>query len=290
METSTNIYLNGEFLPREEARITVMDRGFLFGDGVYEVIPCYSGRLFRLGHHLKRLDDSLAGIRMENPHGAARWREILEALVAQQPCTEMSLYLQVTRGSTGGRDHAIPRGIPPTVFAMTMPFEEPDPKLALEGVKAVTLDDLRWHLCNIKAITLLANVLAKQEARDQGAVEAILVRDGLAHEGAASNLFIVEQGVVTTPPKSHNLLPGITRDLVLELALRKGIPAREEEITEQRLVQADELWLTSSTKEVIPVTHLNDNPVGNGRPGPMFQRMASLYADYKARIKAGLEE
>jgi D-alanine transaminase len=287
MNEQTKVYLNGEFLPRREARISVMDRGFLFGDGVYEVIPCYSGKLFRLEHHLSRLDDSLAGIRMASPHDHAEWRSILEELVAQQPCSEQSIYLQVTRGSTGERDHAIPRGIQPTVFAMAMPFEEPDPQLAEEGVSAVTLDDIRWRLCNIKAITLLANVLVKQEARDQGAIEAILIRDGIAHEGAASNLFMVENGVITTPPKSRFLLPGITRDLVLELAQREKLPCREEAVSEQRLQQMDELWLTSSTKEVIPVTHLNDRPIGNGRPGPMFRQMAALYADYKARIKAG---
>lgn len=289
MSEQANIYLNGEFLPEKEARISVMDRGFLFGDGVYEVIPCYSGKLFRLDHHLSRLDDSLAGIRMANPHDHATWRSILEKLVAQQPhpCSEQSIYLQVTRGSTGKRDHAIPKGIQPTVFAMTMPFAEPDPKLADEGVSAVTRDDIRWHYCNIKAITLLANVLVKQEARDQGAIEAILVRDGIAHEGAASNLFIVENGVITTPPKGRCLLPGITRDLVLELARKEKLPCREEEISEQRLQRADELWLTSSTKEVVPVTHLNDLPIGSGKPGPMFRQIAALYADYKTFIKAG---
>ncbi len=283
------VYLNGTYLPLADARVSVMDRGFLFGDGVYEVIPVYGGRLFRLSHHLQRLDDSLGGIRMTNPLSHGDWKELLEKLVEQEPGSDQSVYLQVTRGAAEKRDHAIPEGITPTVFAMTSPMTDPDPKLAQEGVAAFTLDDLRWKLCNIKAITLLANVLLRQEADDEGGKEAILIRDGEAMEGAASNLFIIKDGVIITPPKSCFLLPGITRDLVLELAEEQGLPFREEAIMEQALRAADEVWLTSSTKEIMPVTRLDNQAVGNGRPGPLFRKVSGLYAENKQRLKTSAE-
>jgi len=290
MQTKSNIvYLNGEFLPLEEARIPVMDRGFLFGDSIYEVIPAYSGRLFRLPHHLQRLTDSLNAIRMQNPLSAEQWHSMLESLVKQNPGQDQSVYLQVSRGAAVARDHAIPEGISPTVFAMSTPFSPIDPKMIDAGIQAITLDDIRWRLCNIKATTLLANVLLRQQAKDKLAIEAILIRDGQATEGAASNLFIVTNGKIITPPKSHYLLPGITRDLVLELALKHDLSFQERSITEIELKGADEVWLTSSTKEIMPVTLLNGQPVGNGEPGPIFREMSGLYTEYKQRIKAGLE-
>lgn len=281
------VYLNGDFLPPGEARIPVMDRGFLFGDGVYEVIPCYGGRLFRLEHHLQRLDNSLHAIRMDNPLDRKAWQSILEQLTGQLPGSDQSVYLQVTRGSSGQRDHAIPTGITPTVFAMTQPAIYPDATTLAQGIKAVTLTDNRWGRCDIKAITLLANVLLRSEANDRDAAEAILIRDGKAIEGAASNLFIVQAGVIITPPKSPQLLPGITRDLVLELAQSHGMPWREQEISEAMLEAADEIWVTSSTKEVMAVVTLNGRAVGNGAPGPIYARMAGLYGDYKAQLQAG---
>lgn len=281
------VYLNGEFLPAAEARVSVMDRGFLFGDGVYEVIPCYAGRMFRLQHHLQRLENSLRGIRMENPLTFDQWRQMLDELIAQLPGQDQSIYLQVTRGSSGKRDHAIPKQISPTVFAMTNPAQYADPALAEKGIEAVTLEDNRWQRCNIKAITLLANVLLRSEAVDAGAAEAILVRDGQATEGAASNLFVVKEGVVVTPPNGPQLLPGITRDLVLELAAANDMAFEEREIPESLLFSADEVWLTSSTKEVMPVVRLNGKPVADGRPGPVFQQMNKLYAACKARLQAG---
>lgn len=282
-----DVYLNGDFLPPGEARIPVMDRGFLFGDGVYEVIPCYGGRLFRLEHHLQRLDNSLHAIRMDNPLDRKAWQSILEQLTGQLPGSDQSVYLQVTRGSSGQRDHAIPTGITPTVFAMTQPAIYPDATTLAQGIKAVTLTDNRWGRCDIKAITLLANVLLRSEANDRDAAEAILIRDGKAIEGAASNLFIVQAGVIITPPKSPQLLPGITRDLVLELAQTHGMPWREQEISEAMLEAADEIWVTSSTKEVMAVVTLNGRAVGNGVPGPIYARMAGLYGDYKAQLQAG---
>jgi len=281
------VYLNGEFLAPEQARVPVMDRGFLFGDGVYEVIPCYQGRLFRLSHHLQRLDNSLHAIRMANPLTHGQWAQVLEKLVAQGPGGDQSVYLQVTRGAAAERNHTIPQGIEPTLFAMTSPLHIAPPAEQRQGVAAITLDDVRWKLCNIKAITLLANVLMREQARDQGAVEAILIRDGLAMEGAASNLFVVQDGIITTPPKSPFLLPGITRDLILELTRHHQLPYREQNITLEQLQGADEIWLTSSTKEIMPVTRLDGESVGNGQPGPVFGKTADLFADYKAAIRAG---
>ncbi len=282
-----DIFLNGEFLPLEQARVSVLDRGFLFGDGVYEVIPAYAGRLFRLTEHLDRLDNSLGSIRMQPPLSHSQWERILGQLVAQELPTDLTLYLQVTRGPASKRDHAIPNDISPTLFAMATVNPPRQPDAYAEGVAAITLDDIRWHLCNIKAITLLANVLQRQRAVDEDAMEAILIRDGLAHEGAASNLFIVKKGALITPPKGPQLLPGITRDLVLELAADAGLPHREADIFEAELRDADEVWLTSSTREVMPVTRLNGKAVADGRPGPLWRRMADLYQEYKTQLQKG---
>ena len=281
----TKIYLNGEFLAPEQANISVMDRGFLFGDGVYEVIPAYAGRLFRLPQHLHRLTDSLHAIRMQNPLSDQAWTQMLERLVEQLPGYDQTVYLQVTRGAADIRDHAIPKGIVPTLFAMTSPMLPPDPALAQRGIAAITLDDTRWHQCNIKAITLLANVLLRQQANDRGAKESILIRDGNAVEGAASNLFIVQDGLLITPPKSRFLLPGITRDLILEMANTHRIPFKEEDIQADRLRSAEEIWLTSSTKEIMPVTSLDELPVGEGKPGPSFNRVTELFSAYKEQVR-----
>ncbi len=280
------VYLNGSFLPVHEARVSVMDRGFLFGDGVYEVIPVYGGRAFRLEHHLQRLGLSLQGIRIGNPLDQAQWSDILTALIRQNGGGDQSLYLQVTRGVAPRRDHAFPAGVQPTVFAMSTPLTEPDAVLQ-SGISAVTVTDIRWQLCNIKAITLLPNVLMRQQAIDAGAAEAILLRDGNATEGSASNVFIVRDGVVLTPPKSNLLLPGITRDLAVELCHANHIPCREADISAAQLRSADEVWVTSSTREVVPVTQLDGQPIGNGRPGPLWQRVSALYSAYKQDFRAG---
>ncbi|MGD2082303.1 MAG: D-amino acid aminotransferase [Chromatiales bacterium] len=287
MMPSSDVYLNGEFLPLERARVSVMDRGFLFGDGVYEVIPAYGGRLFRLDHHLRRLENSLAAIRMDSPLSDGQWETALQRLVSQYPGQDLGVYLQVTRGPAEKRDHAIPDSVHPTVFAMASPIDPPAPGLAERGVAAVTLDDIRWQLCHIKATTLLANVLLRQQARDEDAIEAILVRDGEVTEGAASNLFIVSEGLVLTPPKGPHLLPGITRDLILELAAEEGLPCAEARIGIRQLETADEIWLTSSTREVLPVTRLNGAPVGAGVPGPLWRCMSELYQAYKVRLRGG---
>ncbi len=286
MEAEPIVYLNGRYLPEREACIPVTDRGFIFGDGVYEVIPVYGGRLFRLGHHLQRLERSLEGIRLENPHDEAAWRALLERLVAENGGGDLSLYLQVTRGHAP-RDHAFPRDARPTVFASAAPLRGPSGEALKKGIAAITVEDIRWRYCHIKAIALLPNILLRQQALDAGADEAILIRDGEVTEGAASNLFIVRHGVIETPPKSHHLLPGITRDLVLELARANAIEAREATITPEALKEAGEIWVTSSTKEIVPVTRLDGEPVGDGRPGPMWRRIHALYQDYKARLARG---
>lgn len=279
------VYLNNEFLPAAQACVPVLDRGFIFGDGVYEVIPAYGGKLFRLDEHLQRLQNSLDAVRIPNPLSNEGWHVMLNELLAQNQGDDQSVYLQVTRGSAP-RDHALPVNPVPTVFAMSNPLHPVSDKIRQQGVAAISLDDIRWQRCHIKAISLLPNILLRQEALDANAAEAILIRDGLATEGAASNLFIVSDGTLITPPTGPFLLPGITRDLILELAAANGIPHAEREIKRVELQNADEIWLTSSTKEILPVTQLDDKPVSNGQPGPLYQRMLALYQDYKQQLRA----
>lgn len=280
-------YLNGEFRPLSETQVSVMDRGFLFGDGVYEVIPVYGGRLFRLTHHLIRLRNSLDGVRIANPLSDAAWETMLTGLVARNEGQDQAVYLQVTRGVAPRRDHAFPEDCSPTLFAMSTAMPDAVDIDSVTGIAAVTLPDIRWKLCNLKAITLLPNVLLRQQALDSNGAEAILINDGLAIEGAASNLFIVRHGLLITPPNGPALLPGITRDLIIELAMSHAIPFREADITQQELFSADEIWLTSSTREISPVIRLDDYVINSGVPGPLWRRMISLYQDYKSAIRKG---
>jgi D-alanine transaminase len=283
----TTAYLNGSFLPLEDARVPVMDRGFLFGDGVYEVIPVYGGRLFRLAQHLQRLQNSLDGVRIGNPLSPDAWRELLEELVSRNSGSNQAVYLQVTRGVAAKRDHAFPADVRPTVFAMSNPLPEPRDIAGEPGIHAITLPDIRWQHCNIKAITLLPNVMLRQQAVEADTAEAILIKDGYATEGAASNIFIVRNGILVTPPKGPTLLPGITRDLIIELAAANAIPYREADISEAELHAAGEIWLTSSTREISPVVRLDDAAVGNGRPGPVWRHMIALFQAYKDAIRRG---
>lgn len=290
MNIPKRVYLNGRFLPTESASIPVFDRGFIFGDGVYEVIPVYGQRLFRLPHHLQRLDMSLKAIGLQQPMSHGLWAEVLEQMVRENDAGDngdQSVYLQVTRG-VAARDHAYPKDTSPTVFAYAQALTYPDPAQLRAGVTAVTTPDLRWSRCDIKAIALLSNVMMRQYAIERGAAEAILIRDGHMTEGAASNIFVVEAGRLLTPPKGPTILPGITRDLVVELAEANGIACSEEDISEQRLLAAEEVWMTSSTKEIMPIVYINDQPVGGGRPGPLHTRMHALYQDYKQAFRAGL--
>ena len=275
-------YLNGEYLPLEQARISPLDRGFLFADGVYEVIPAYGSVLFRLDEHLERLEHSLQEIGLANPASRSQWRELLQTLIERNGGGNISVYLQITRGAPDKRDHAFPTTpVAPTVFGMTSPIATPaaDSPDTTEGVRAITMDDIRWSRCDIKSIALLPNVLMRQQAVQQGCAEAILIRDGFATEGSATNFFIVKDGIALTPPKSHLILPGITRDLTVELCLANQVPMHEREITEAELRDADEIWLTSSTKEVVPVVALNGQAIGDGTPGPVWKQVARLYVD-----------
>lgn len=280
------VYLNGEFLAPEAARVSAFDRGFIFGDGVYEVIPVFGGRVFRLPQHLARLDSSLHEIRLANPLAGAEWRKIFERLVELQGGGDLSIYLEVTRG-VAPRDHAFPANVTPTVFAYAAPLKYPPQDQVEQGIGAITAPDIRWLRCDIKAIALLPNALLRQQALDAGAAEAILLRDGFTTEGAASNIFVVKNGRAVTPPKGPLILPGVTRDLVLELALAHGMPCAEAAVSEAELRNADEVWLTSSTKEVLAITRLDGKPVGAGRPGPLHARMLALYRDYKRAFCEG---
>ena len=277
------IYLNGEFMPIEQARIPVLDRGFIFGDGVYEVIPVYSRHPFRLAEHLRRLQSSLNSIKLANPHNDATWTRLIGRLIELNEPEDQSLYMHVTHGPAK-RDHAFPKDVTPTVFLMSNPLTTPPRQQVNEGVCAITAVDNRWLRCDIKAIALLPNVLLRQEAVEAGCVEAVLLREGFMTEGAASNIFVVRNDVLLAPPKNHLMLPGITYDVVLELAQAAGIRHEVREISEAELRGAQEVWLTSSTREVLAITRLDDTPVGNGKPGPMFSRMYVLYQDYKNRV------
>jgi len=274
---SSIVYLNGLYLPIEEAKISVLDRGFTFGDGVYEVIPVYHGHIFRLKEHIERLNNSLDEVYIDRPHDLAQWEEILRELVHQNPAEDHSLYIQVTRGISE-RDHAIEMATKQTVFAMSKPLLKTDRSA---GISAIVEEDIRWKYCHIKAITLLPSVVLRHRARQTGATEALLVKDGYVTEGAASNIFIVKDGVVKTPPKDGGLLPGITRDLVVELLIKSGIPCEEVAITDKELKQADEIWITSSTWEIVPVVELDAEPVGTGRPGEVWQQASKIYQAFK---------
>lgn len=281
----TLAYLNGRFLPLEQVSISPLDRGFLFADGVYEVIPVFNGRLFRLTEHLQRLHNSLDAIRLPVSLGLEDWARLLEDLANRNGGGDLSLYLQVTRGASPIRDHPFPAAsIHPTVFAMVSPLKPHPAAVYRDGLAAITLADIRWGACQIKSIALLANVLARQEAMDRGAADAILVRDGYLTEGTASNVFLVMAGVLLTPRRDQRILPGITRDLVLELAQRHGCPCREEDLPAAALESAEEVWFTSSTKEIVPVTTVDGRRIGTGAPGPAWRRMTDLYQAYKRAV------
>lgn len=271
------VYLNGLYVPLADAKVSVMDRGFLFGDGIYEVIPVYNGRIFRVQEHLKRLADSLNSIRLVNPHTNAEWMEIFEPFLDQTK--DQSFYLQITRGAAPKRDHAFPEQVQPTVFVMCSEMKPFAGKVT--GIEAITLEDTRWAWCHIKAITLLANILLRQSALDAGSAEAILVKQGEITEGAASNIFAVIDGVLVTPPNNGAILAGITRDVILELAQRHGIPCREQAIPVADLQRATEIWATSSTREIIPIITVDGKPVADGKPGAVYHRMDALLQQQK---------
>lgn len=276
--------LNGAFLPLAEARVSAMDRGFLFGDGAYEVIPVYSRRPFRIDEHLARLQRTLDGIRLANPHTTDEWTTLIGRIVTDAEWDDQSVYLQVTRGPMEKRNHAFPAIVAPTVFIMSEALVTPAAELRATGVAAVTAADFRWLHCDFKATSLLANCLLRQFAVDAGCAETVLLRDGFLTEGAASNIFAVKDGRLLAPIKNHLMLPGITYDVVLELAAVHGLPHEVRDVTEAEVRGADELWLTSSTKEVLPIVALDGRPVANGQPGPIFAKMYDWYQQFKRDV------
>lgn len=280
---SQTVYLNGEFMPLTEARVPVLDRGFIFGDGVYEVIPVYARVPLRLAEHLARMQNSLNAIHLRNPLAAEEWTRIVGEIIERNAWEDQAVYVQVTRG-VAPRDQAFPADATPTVFVMANAMSKPSAEQRERGVGVITAEDFRWQRCDIKSVSLLANCLLRQLAAEAGCVEAILLRDGHVTEASTSNVFLVKNGVIVSPPKDRRILPGITLDLVLDLARNAKLPIEIRPVPEHELREADEIWVSSSTKEVLPVTTLDGKPVGNGKPGPMYARMYGLYQDHKAQI------
>jgi D-alanine transaminase len=283
----TLCHLNGQTLPLRDAKVSVLDRGFIFGDGIYEVIPVYGRRCFRFDEHMARMDRSLAKLRIANPHGRNGWLALVRELVAAQPADDQLVYIEITRG-VALRDHVMPEGITPTVFVMTSPMKPPSADQRHQGVACVTARDFRWERGDIKSVSLLGNVLARQISADKGALETIMFRDGWLTEASGSNVWVVHEGALLGPPKSEHVLDGIRVDLLAELCAEVGIAYNLRPIAESDVHSADELILTSATKEVLPVTKLDGDPVGHGalrgKPGPVYARL------YEAYQRAKLEQ
>lgn len=276
-------YLNGKYLPLNEAKISVLDRGFLFGDGIYEFIPCYEDTLFLLTEHLERLKLSLKAIQLANPLSDEEWRTLLRELVKRNGGGDQKVYLQVTRGAASVRNHSFSNPAPsePTVVAFTSPLSSPDANLLSQGGAIITLPDSRWLNCYIKSINLLPNILAHEAASSQSCQEAVFIREGLVTEGASSNIFIVKEGKIMTPPLTETILGGVTRELVLKLAKKHGIPAEEKPISSTALQEATEVWITSSTREILPILRINDRVINNSQVGKIWQKMILHYRDFK---------
>lgn len=278
------IYLNGEFKQLENAYIHVLDRGFIFGDGVYEVIPVYNYRPFELQLHLDRLNNSLNSIGLKNPHTNAEWTKLIEELIRHSlQFKNQAIYLHITRG-VAKRDHAFPDAetVKPTVFMMTNEFNLPPAEKIEHGISTISVVDNRWLRCNIKMISLLPNVLLRQQAVEAGTVEAILFRDGFLTEGSASNIFVVKDNIILIPPRDNLILPGVTYDVVVKIIQDNNLPHEIRQISEAETKSADELWLTSSTKEILPITQLDEKPVGNGHQGTIFRQVFDLFQAFKA--------
>ena len=273
-------------MPVEEATISVMDRGFLFGDGVYEVVPVFGNKLLRVDEHLNRLQNSLDRITLANPHSDEEWAEIFSGLLEKNAGEDLAIYLQISRGVYPKRDLAIKSGYPSTVFAMVLQVTPPDLEQVSAGIAVVTVDDFRWQACDIKSTSLMANVMLKQQAVAAEVDDAILIKNCMVSEGTASNVFIVKNNVLITPPTGHKLLPGITRDLVIEIAKNNAILVEEREVKEAELYTADEIWMTSSTREIAPVIRLNDEAVGSGAAGEMWKRIMDLYQQCKQQLRS----
>lgn len=283
---SSIAYLNGVWQAPEDTKVSVLDRGFMFGDGVYEVIPVYFGKPFTLPRHLNRLDKSLGEINLKNPLDHKGWVALIEEAVARSGETTAYVYLQVTRGVAGKRDHAYPTNAEPTVLVMV--YEAPIlEREHVEPLKMVTADDYRWSRGHIKTVSLIAAGMLKNRALAEGADDAILIRDGKVTEATASNIFIVRDGVLITPPKTNHLLHGITRDLVVELVRTAGLPFEERDIPLAELKRADEVMITSSGHEIWPVGRIDDKVIGNGEGGLVWQQVDRLFQSFKEEFRVG---
>ena len=277
-------YLNGAVLPLAQARISPLDRGFLYADGVYEVMPVYGGRPFRFGAHAGRLTRSLAALRMEDPHSREEWRTILGTLIERNGGGDCYVYWQVTRGAQNGRTHAPLPDIPRTVFAFCAPLPQVSAEVLADGIACITAADTRWARCDVKSVALLANVLLRQESIDASAAETILLRDGELTEASASAVHVVIGNEVLTPPNSQRILPGTTRSVVEEMAARAGVPWRAAPVTEAQLRAAEEIWVSAATREVQPVTRLDGHAVGTGTPGPRWRAVYEELQRYKREL------
>lgn len=282
-------YLNGSYAPLNETKVSVLDRGFIFGDGIYEVVPVYGRKLFRFGEHMSRLERSLGKLRIPNPHSRDEWlercRTLVAALADKEGAEDQLVYIQLTRG-VAVRDHVMPPDIVPTVFMMASVMKPPSAEQRARGVACVTARDFRWERGDIKSISLLGNVLARQISADHGAVETIMFRNGFLTEAAACNVWVVHEGAVLGPPKSEHVLEGIRYELIRELCEEEGIAFNLRPIAEGEVMAADELMLSSATKEVLPVTSLDGESVGHGalrgKPGPVYARLHQAYVRAKA--------
>ena len=276
----SKVFLNGKLLPVEDAKVSVLDRGFIFGDGVYELVPVYSRVPFRIEEHLARLERSLGEAKIRNPYSRAQWRSHIHGLIDAQPFEDQGIYFQVTRGAAK-RDHAFTKDVEPTVFMMANPLVNPPRAQVERGGAAVSAPDNRWLRCDIKSISLIGNVLLRQLSAEAEAAETILFRDGELTEASASNVFVVKRGVIQSPPKSNLILPGITYDATHEFAREAGMPMEVRPVSRDEAISADEMWLSSSTKEVLAVSTLDGKPIGGGGPGPMFRRMYQAFQNHK---------
>jgi len=284
------VFLNGKLLPADQAQVSVLDRGFIFGDGVYELVPVYSRVPFRLDEHLVRLERSLGETRIRNPYSRAEWRAHLYNLVDAQSFDDQGVYFQVTRG-VAKRDHAFPKSGEPTVFMMANPLVNPPAAQVEKGASALSAPDNRWLRCDIKSISLIGNVLLRQLSAEAGAAETILFRNGKLTEASASNVFVVKNGVIFSPPKTNLILPGITYDVIVELARANNLPLEFKDVSEAEVRGADEVWVSSSSKEVLAIVELDGKRIGDGRPGPVFRRMYQLYQEFKQKVmRAGKRE
>ena len=289
---SARIFVNGRWLAPEDASVSVMDRGFLFGDGVYEVIPVYSRQPFRLEQHLGRLQQSLDGIQLANPHRLEEWVAFVTQLVREAEWEDQSIYIQVTRGPMAVRNHAFPKQVTPTVVLLAEPMTTPPAAQREQGIAAVSAADIRWLRCDLTTTSLLANCLLRQMAVSAGCVETVLFRDGFLTEGSASSIFVIKDGTLLAPIKNHLMLPGITYDVILELAAQHGLPHQVRDVTEAETRAADELWMCSSTKEELPIVMRDGRKAPNGTqsagadgtPGPVFAQMYAWYQEFKATV------